>query len=636
MPVSLAAAATGAVYAEREDVREGFADRLLGQTSFLVHRLFARGPRDYTLLLEEVRRQAQRLGSGAPAPRVPELRYRLRRSGLTPELAAEAFGLFACSCALSGVKDLPDAVFGAALAMTQGRLAELDNALARAVATTCAASAIAMSGVRVHLIAASDAAARSGAALATQLVAPMGLSVGNPNPSLNASARRAAYRADLVCVAYRDVAVDYLRDQLLLGGRPRRLISALDRLAGDAPAEEQLTLTGLQCALVADADAVLIDDCRLPLVVAAESDSHQERLLYEQAFELARPLGEAVDFTFEDDGIALTPSGSGRLARLTEALGGIWSGQGRREELIVLALTAMHAMQRGPDYDVANGRLVFPQPEEKPEDDTPLDARLRALLEVKEGLKLSGRRDVLARISVPRFFRRYLMMGGTCADAAGIEGELWRLYGVRAERFTYQSPLSPVCRVFEDGAGKRAALAESAARACAAGYAVVVAARTPQEGKALLEALQAQKLKVNVLQPGPDGKSPAAESGTVLLSLHPNERSVQIPPAGPVKLYVAELHDSARQIAALGRIFGAESAEHLISLDEELVRAHLGTTERVVLAASGAPEFSARSAAWVTARIQRAIERTLAGSRSDLMTTEQYLRDILAFSGIRD
>ena len=126
---------------------------------------------------------------------------------------------------------------------------------------------------------------------------------------------------------------------------------------GDAPAEEQLTLTGLQCALVADADAVLIDDCRLPLVVAAESDSHQERLLYEQAFELARPLGEAVDFTFEDGGIALTPSGSGRLARLTEALGGIWSGQGRREELIVLALTAIHAMQRGPDYDVANGRL---------------------------------------------------------------------------------------------------------------------------------------------------------------------------------------------------------------------------------------------------------------------------------------
>jgi preprotein translocase subunit SecA len=435
------------VYPERTQTRESFADRLIGSAGSYLHTFLARGPHAPSRLVDEVRQHVARFASGLLAPRVPDLRYQLRRRGLHAAVVPEVLAMYA---AAGGGLPAPE-VLGAARAMLRRRVADLPDPVDQRQAAAFAAAAFALSGIPVHVIAASDASARRSAQAMQEPMAALGLSVGCVAAGLDLVARREAYRADVVCAAYREIGNDYLRDRLMLGGRRRRIHSALERIAGDAPPDERLWLRGLQCAVVEDADLVLIDDARVPLMISAESDHSQERLLYEQAIELARALEEETEFYSDEEGVKLTATGSGRLARLTQPLGNLWSAQHRREELICKALIALHYAKRDRDYQISGGRVAFPAPGPGQEGDVPpADATLQRLIEVKEGLKLAGKRDVLGRVSVPRFFQRYLSLCGVCADAGGLEGEFWTMYRLKAER-AHPGAARSSARVFATG-----------------------------------------------------------------------------------------------------------------------------------------------------------------------------------------
>src|SRR5690606_29742971 len=158
-------------------------------------------------------------------------------------------------------------------------------------------------------------------------------------------------------------------------------------------------LPGLECALVAQADAVMLDDAIQPLVIGTEADTSGERLLYDQAMELARGLSPGEHFVLEGDAIRLTEQALHSIERLLAPLGGVWALPERRETLVVRALRALHALRAGIDYRVEGGRVLFPQPAAE-EQDQPDEAaeEVKRLVEVKEGCRLSARRVILGRI----------------------------------------------------------------------------------------------------------------------------------------------------------------------------------------------------------------------------------------------
>jgi len=127
---------------------------------------------------------------------------------------------------------------------------------------------------------------------------------------------------------------------------------------------------------------------------------------------------------------------------------------------------------------------------ERAEEEAGRDAVLQALLEVKEGCRTSGRREVLARTSVPGLFSRYLHLAGACADARGLEREFWTLYRLKCAHVGRAGTASPVAtRVFTTRAAKHAALAEEARETQAAECAPLVAVRTPAEAQAIADVL---------------------------------------------------------------------------------------------------------------------------------------------------
>jgi preprotein translocase subunit SecA len=531
------------------------------------------------------------------------LRYRLRRDGFTRALLDECFALYPPA--------LPAQALAAGRRLVAGGIVELADADARRHALGLAALARAVAGERVHVLTANDAAAKSVAEALAPVCAPLGLGVACLGREDRGAARRALYAAQVLCAPHREVGLDYLREGIRLGKRGGRLRRRLEPLASR---ESLAPLGELQCALVDDAELVLLDDAQAPLAITAQSDPAHERLVYEQALELARTLAETSDFTVVDGDIRLTPAASRRLERLVAPLGGLWSARNRREELVGWALEALHFRQRGADYRVENDRVVFPPPEPGAEEPGPDELELRKLVEVKEGCRLSARADVLARLSVPAFFARYASLAGVCADARGLDPDFWTLYSLKTSSAgAPPERVEPVPHVYLTAEMKRAALLE---RARAGG--VIFAIRSRASAQELAEALKAAGL----------------EAPIIALPL------LQRPPAGLEgrELVVAELPQAARHAAQAARSLGASACTLALSLEDEPVLQALPLPWQALAraAARRRQELPARWAQRVVRRAQRTLEVALRLARQELKARDRVLGDLLAVSGPRE
>jgi preprotein translocase subunit SecA len=626
-------------YPEREVRREAPLDRLLGEIGFGVHAVLRRGLRPPASLVDEVARHAVRFRASALPAQARELRYRLRRDGLERERLAECFGLYAAALPPGAAVPAGEAL-AAAAALVHGSLVDLADARSRWQALALAATAFALCGVPVHLYAASEARARAAAAALNATLGVLGSSAVCIDAGMSAAERRVSYGAPVVCGSQRVIAFDYLRDRIRLGRRLRPMQSRLERLSGDTTTGVQMLLSGLHCALVEDAEQVLLDDARVPMVISADVESSPDRLPYEQALELARALEAGADYTRDGQVAQLTARGAQRLAQLSVLLGGLWAARQRREELVAAALTALHVMECGRDYEVEQGALRL-APSGADEEPAPGEA-LQRLLEVKERLAFAGRRDVLARLSVPRFFRRYLRLAGACADARGLEREFWSLYGLRTSRAGAPAPRAVYAtRGFVSADQRRSALGASVREHAARGQSVVVALRSVAEADAVASALQQAgvrfvTLSAAVQEPEREALASLDRPGSVLLSLHPAQRSVARTAGGdtPLHLAIAELHDSARHVAQVAQAYAAGSCEQFLALEDEALASLVGTAAQGARAAAGSDgELSAAAAARIAAAAQEAAERAAARARREMSSREQSLEDLLAFSG---
>jgi preprotein translocase subunit SecA len=527
----------------------------------------------------------------------------------------------------------------------RGAIAVLADDRDRFAALALAVAAAALRGDPVHVLTRSDNRAFEVAALLREYCDALGVSISAVRSGMDFRSKSDAYSAAVVCSSQREVGLDYLRDRLQRGGRQGTLANVVMRLSGEAPLENRLLLRGLHRAFVEDADMVLIDDARQPLVIAAETDQSRERLFYEQALELARALEENRDFTWLEDNLVLTDDGRQRLAQLVSPLGGIWAAQNRCETMIVIALRALHEFVRDRDYQVIQGRVVFPAPTGKLDDErTEGDETLQRLTEVKEGLALSGRREVLARISVPRFLNRYLQLAGVCQSAKSIEHDLWVLYGLHiGGKDVSQSSLSCKYRVFVSVQAKLDALVTCAIEATTERIALLIAIRSQQEAKIIVDYLSAAGISTGVVRGiGDDSDKVALESlsrpGAVVITCYPAERSVKRDSADvPLRLVVAELHDNRRHIENLTGIYAATYFEQFLSLEDEAIKVFVpDLLKGWVFSRSEAGELPARESRWLSYYVQSTMEREQRHLREELLSREMFLKDLLAFGGQND
>jgi preprotein translocase subunit SecA len=619
-------------YPEREVPREGALDR-----AWVALRYFTgRGHSSRRRLWRIVAHTRESLT-------LEQARLRLRREGFTEEATGAAFALVrAAAERCNGMRHYDVQLVGA-WAMLRGMLAEMETGEGKTLTATLAAATAALAGRAVHVITVNDYLASRDAEQMRPLYQSLGLTVGCVKQGMEPHARRAAYRCDIVYCSNKEITFDYLRDRLVLGGKPRPLGSRIDALAG-ADAAGRLLLRGLEFAIVDEADSVLIDEARTPLILSAPVDASKEEGVYREALRLARELGER-DYRIDDGHVELTAAGSERLRALAEPLGGVWSGPRRRERFVSQALTAIELFERDKHYLVREGKVqIIDENTGRLMPDRSWEQGLHQLIELKEGVELTGRRDTLARISYQRFFRRYLHLCGMTGTASEVAQELWAVYRLRVAKVPTHRPAQRRYlpdRVYGRAEEKWAAVVDAIRRRHAAGQPVLVGTRSVAASEHLAALLEDAGLPFRLLNARQDADeaaivAQAGEPGRITVATNMAGRGTDIklapgiPEKGGLHVICTERHDSGRIDRQLfgrcGRQGDPGSCEVIASLEDDLPSAQLP-------ALAGAGRLASWAGTALLALAQRRAERGHSRARRQLLQMDEALGDMLAFSG---
>jgi preprotein translocase subunit SecA len=392
----------------------------------------------------------------------------------------------------------------AARVLLEDRLAEMATGEGKTAAIAMAAAVAALGRTPVHVVTANDYLAQRDADALRPFYEHLGLRVDCVTQPMPAARRREAYAADITYCTAKELAFDYLRDSL---GRETDL-SALEQRARQLSARghgEAPVLRGLCMAILDEADTVLIDEARVPLVLARSEGSAQESAFYEQALRLARALAPGQDYEPRAGGrrFELTPRGRQRLATWPVAGHPLLGHRAHREAAVEMALVALLVLRRDHEYVVREGEVtLIDETTGRPAEGRAWSAGLHQLVEWKEGVAATRRNATVTQITFQRFFPRYLRLAGASGTLGESRGELRDVYGLRVEVIPPRTPSKVERRpprLLPDSETLWQTVADQAQHIASQGRAVLIGTETVAQSEALSTFLSGRNLAHRVL-----------------------------------------------------------------------------------------------------------------------------------------
>ena len=584
---------------------------------------------------------------------VSEVRERLIQDGLRPAHVATAFALAReASRRHLGLQHHRVQLMGGA-ALLGRTLAEMDTGEGKTITALLPAAVFALAGRPVHVVTVNDYLAQRDAAQLEPVYAALGLTVGTVVADQKPPERRVAYRADVAYCTNKDLVFDYLRDRMALGTRRSQPRLKVDGLLGGRA--EPLLLRGLHVAIVDEADSVLIDEARTPLILSGPDGGEDAAALYAMALDLARRLEAGVDFAidWERRTLSLNEAGGVRLGRLADGLPGIWAARRAREELVRQALSALTFFTRDTQYVVADGKVqIVDEYTGRIMPDRTWEHGLHQMIEAKEDCAISGRRRTIARMTYQRFFRRYGHLCGMTGTAAEARAEMGAVYGLRVVRVPTHHPSRRAYQGTHVLINERQKWAEVVRRSldiASEGRAVLVGTRSVGASEHVATLLAAAGLEPSVLNAQQNREEAAviARAGqpghvTVATNMAGRGTDIRLSKAvrehGGLHVILTEFHESARIDRQLfgrcGRQGDPGQTEAVVALDDEMFRRFVSPPLLRLAARLGRDGAVAPWLARLLVRVaQRRAERMNAQTRRQTVREDTRLDKALAFSG---
>jgi len=430
----------------------------------------------------------------------------------------------------------------AARAMLHGHSVEMATGEGKTLSVALAAGAAALSGTPVHVLTANDYLAERDASFLNPFYEFLGLRVASVLSSHESATRRHAYTADVVYVTAKQVAFDWLNDTLELGTKPESLAVRLSVLTRPN-SRNTITpmLRGLCLAIVDEADSLLVDEARVPLVLAAaKSADRTEDTEAAIALGLAEQLREGVDFSVLSTTrpVQLTEGGRAELLKRSKKIAHIWRSSRYREERVVQALTALYRFERDRDYIVRDGRLELMDANTgRAMPDRRLPHGLHRLLEMKEKCTPSAQHETIATLPFQHFFKRYIALVGISGTLSEVADEIHHVYGRLVVPVAPHRPSRRVDipgRVFQDRASQLQAMVLDVRRRQELGQPVLVCTRSVEQSLGVSAMLNAHGLVHQVLNAYQDAEEAAivaiaGQAGQLTVATNMAGRGTDIP-----------------------------------------------------------------------------------------------------------
>ena len=563
-----------------------------------------------------------------------------------------------------------DTQYRAAWLILQGRLAEMATGEGKTLAAALAAAVAALGQVRVHLMTANDYLVQRDSESLAPFYAALGLRVGCVVTATPRDARVRAYRCDITFVTAKELVFDYLKDHLQTGGEHDPRVSrarALQQEQG-SPAQGMGTSTGttlagvpllpgLAMAILDEADAILLDEASMPLILALPG-APVDASGYARAFEIAAGLQRERDYRAlpAARAIGLTDAGRERVDQAVAGAGGVLTPPQRAHELVEAALAARWMFRRDREYAVTeHGVQLIDAVTGRIAEGRQWTGALQQMVELKEGVAPSPPATTAAQITFQRFFPRYLRLGGMSGTLTEAQHELRMLYDLGLARVPLARPGrrrwlgETLCL---DAPAKWAAVLATVRAMHGSGRPVLVGTDSVADSAHLSRLLHAAAIEHQVLNALQDANEAAciARAGrhgavTVATNMAGRGTDIQLDPsaaaAGGLHV-IACMRNRARRIdrQLIGRCArhgDPGSAQAFVALDDALL---LRTWPAWLRRAAAVCARNGRVPAWLATPLlslaQRSTERHDAGHRRQLRRAERQLAELYGFAGLTE
>jgi preprotein translocase subunit SecA len=512
---------------------------------------FTRLPDDQ--ITQRARENAEEILSGMSRGQGGGRSRRGRKDGRDRRLITEVLALASeASARVLGQRLYPVQLL-AAIAINDGKLAQMGTGEGKTLAAVPAAFLNSIGG-GCHVLTANDYLARRDADWMGDVYAMLGCRAAFVNDDTPLEEKIHAYRADVVYLTPRRAGFDFLSDQLAM--------SPSDRV--------QLPF---HSAIVDEADSLLIDESRIPLVIARESEL--ARIDPHRIDEVVGTLVPETDFVTDRAGrrCVLTPGGHETVRRKLECPG-IDEPDGLPWYAAVnVSLHAHHLLTRDEDYIVRGGRIELVDGfTGRVADERRWPDGIQAALEAKEAVSVRTEGEVCGSITIQHFIDRYPKLAGMTATAVPSARELHEFYGLAVVVVPGNKP-SNLTRepdhLFSTLKAKNAAIVTRVVACHNVGQPVLVGTPTVRESEELALRIEAADIPCVVLNARNDEEeariiAEAGRVGAVTISTNMAGRGTDIHLGG------ADEHDR-EQVASLGGLCVIGTNRHESSrVDEQL------------------------------------------------------------------
>lgn len=583
------------------------------------------------------------------------LRYRALSGEPLDKLLPEAYALMReASRRTLNMRHFDVQILGG-IAMHGGAIAEMQTGEGKTLTATLPLYLGALPGRGAHLATANDYLANRDAALVRPAFELLGLSVGSIDSTTPRAGRRQAYGCDVTYAAARELGFDFLRDRLLAGREADRRGELLGRMLGhdDDRGRADPVQRDLHFCLVDEADSILIDEARTPLIVSAlPGNSHDSAItLFQWAASISHEFHESDDFEHDhrSRSITLSPSGRRKVRELRkpEALAEV--GMIDLYEHVERALLVEREYLKDRHYVTRNEEVVIVDEfTGRLAEGRKWRSGIHQAIEAKEGVPISLHAGEAARVTVQDFFLQYQRLAGMTGTALSAARELRKIYKLRVQVIPTHRP----CQrrqlrdmVFGRSDAKWQAIVADVQTLHAQRRPVLIGTRSIDKSEHLSRLLTEAGIPHHVLNAHRHAEeaeivAAAGQLGYVTVATNMAGRGTDIQlgegvsEIGGLHVICTELHESARidrqLIGRCARQGDPGSFQQFMALEDDLLSAGFGPrkAERLRQAHQGSIGLLPASFARLLRRAQKRIQREHFRQRRLLLYQAQQRRKI--------
>jgi len=544
------------------------------------------------------------------------LRYRAMAGEKLVSLLPEAYALCREAGRRANSMRHYDVQMIGGIALFEGCIAEMQTGEGKTLTATLPLYLHSLAGKGAHLATVNDYLAHRDAEWMRPLYELLGVSVGIVQTPDDQASRRKSYAAAITYGTAKEFGFDFLRDRLLMRAQNRLETEMLgDGGGGFSNAGDSIVMRGMHYCLVDEADSILIDEARTPLIIGSIEDNVRDQIVqtYRWAAEVAPQFVLDEHYYIDDDSkrYELTARGRQKVRSLpkvdlvrTIGLVDLYEFIERsvkvHREFILNRQYVVRPGERGaPEIvivDEFTGRLA---------EGRKWRDGIHQAIEAKEGLEISVPTGQAARITIQDLFLRYPHLAGMTGTAANSARELKKIYRTPVFRVPTNRPPQRQRlpdRVYGTADEKFRGIVREVVEIHATGRPILVGTRSIDKSEILSRLLDEagiahEVLNANKVAEEAEIVARAGLHGKVTVATNMAGRGTDIKLAGEVErlggmhVICSELHDAARidrqLIGRCGRQGDRGSYRQYLSLDDEILKNGFGPDKSEKFKAKG-------------------------------------------------